>query len=114
MLTEEHLNYFQMLSVQSDSEINYSHVFSRWSDRSDNSGPGHVRKTATAGGQAAREGVEAGGYLSGLELQGAGRHPSGGERRDHAEAEDAGGVEEQKAAGRGYGVPPVEECGGPG
>ena len=94
--------------------MNYLRVFSRRSENGDDSGPGHVREAAAAGGQAAREGVEAGGHLSGVELQGAGWNSSGGERRDHAEAEDAGGVEEQKAAGGGHGVPPVEECGGPG
>lgn len=88
--------------------------FPRWTENSTDSGPGHVREAATAGGQAAGEGVEAGGHLSGLELQGAGRHPGSREGCDYAEAEDAGGVEEQEAAGRGHGVPPAEKCGGAG
>lgn len=75
------------------------------------SGRGHLREAAAAGGQATGEGVEAGGHLPGPELQGAGRHPGSGEGRDHAEAEDAGRVEGQEAAGGGHRVPSVQESG---
>lgn len=88
--------------------------FSRWSKDSDESGTGHVRQAAIAGGQAAWERVEAGSHLPGLGLQLPGQHPGSRERRDHTEAEDAGGVEEEAAGRTGHGVSPVEECGGSG
>lgn len=67
-----------------------------------------VGEAAADGGQEAGQGVEGGGHPSGTELQSAGRHPGSGEGRDHAEAEDAGAVEEQEAAGGGHVAAPVE------
>lgn len=66
-----------------------------------------IGEAATDGGKEAGQGVEGGGHPSRTELQSAGRHPGSGKGSDHAEAEDAGGVEEKAAAGGGHSAAPV-------
>lgn len=73
-----------------------------------------VGEGAAEGGQAAGQGVEAGGHPSRIKLESAGQHSGGGEGRDHAEAEDAGAVEEHEAAGRGHVATPVARPAGHG
>lgn len=87
----------------------YLCVSSRWDEDDGESEPGFVRPAAPAAGQAAWEGVEAGGHLPGP-----GHHPGSEGRRDHAEAAGVGGVEEKAAAGEGHGVTPATERKGTG